>query len=226
MITLKNDNPPPNGWSYTQAETGWNNLERSPVSQWDLNLLIREIAAHRRANPRFNLSTDFNQIKQEVKYTNALRLLSMPNTESYLMQDTAPTPSVLKKVLRPLRKLPGAAVANLISGAGTIIDWLGSGGQPVAKELAEQRASVCVTCPMNQDGDWFIEKASQLIKAQIGMKNDLSLKTSVDDKLYTCKVCLCPLPLKVWAPLDTVRAHMKDEVRKELPDFCWINREG
>ncbi len=221
MITIKDEYKcPPGGWNFFESATGWTN---SGTSVWDLNLLCQEIQAHRRANPRFALNTDLNAIKIEAKQQNALRLLSMPNTESYLKEDSAPA-MVSPKTLRPLRKLAAVAGAGsrLISGAGVIMDWLGSGGVPVAKELAEKRAAVCVACPMNQDGDWFTDKASELIRSQVGAKNDLSLTTSVDDKLKTCVACKCPMVLKIWTPLAHIKAHLKDEVRKELHPSCWI----
>lgn len=229
MVTLKSITQcPPNGFQYFQPETGWNNLEHSPQSQWDFKLLCRDVQTMRKANPRFNLPTDLNQIEIEVRQTNALRMLSISGGEYYIQEDSAPAVASLKKVLRPLRKPAGAvgAVSKLITGVNVLLDWLGSGGVPVSKETAERRASVCITCPMNQAGDWFTDTASALIRSQIGAKNDLSLSTIHDDKLNTCKICLCPLPLKIWAPLEAVKAHMKDEVRKELPEYCWIIREG
>lgn len=227
MVTLKSTTQcPPNGFQYFQPETGWNNLEHAPISQWDFKLLCREIQKMRLANPRFNLNTDMNAIETEVKQVNALRMLSIPGAQAYIIEDKAPS-VVSPKQLRPLRKLAAAAVGvnRLISGAGAIIDWLGHGGQPVEKTLAESRAAVCKTCPQNQAGDWFTDKASELIQAQIGAKNDLALTTSADPDLHTCKVCMCPMKLKVWTPLEHILGHMKAEVRKDLPAHCWILKE-
>ncbi len=234
MITLKSTTQcPPNGFQYFQPETGWNSIDQVPSSQWDFKLLCRSIYDMRKANPRFNLNTDMNAIEQEVKQTNALRLLSMANTESYLQEDSAPS-MVVPKILRSLRRNAAATVAgaarNLISGTGTIMEMFGPDG-PGDKPTAERRASVCVTCKWNDKGDWtrfFTEVASNVIRSRLGIVKDLDLTTSKDAELQTCTLCSCPLRLKLFARIQHIIAHMPEAVRKDFAEnapWCWINSE-
>jgi hypothetical protein len=234
MITLKSDQPPPNGFQYFQAETGWDSLTMSPSSQWDLGLLCREIQKMRQANPRFNLNTDLNAIKTEVKQVNAMRMLSIPGADYYITQDSAPS-YVSPKQLRPLRKNASAGavagVNRLISGAGTILEMFGESG-PDTKETAERRASVCVTCKFNDKGDWtrfFTEPAANVIRSRLGIVKDLDLTTSKDAELQTCTICACPLKLKIYARIQHILAHMPEKVRQDIAEnapWCWVNSES
>jgi GT2 family glycosyltransferase/ADP-heptose:LPS heptosyltransferase len=60
------------------------------------------------------------------------------------------------------------------------------------------------------------------IKAHVAAKNELALTTPDDDKLQTCAVCSCHLPLKVWVPLEKV---LRDTSVHGLPPHCWIVNE-
>jgi hypothetical protein len=33
---------------------------------------------------------------------------------------------------------------------------------------------------------------------------------------------MCPLKLKVWAPLPLIKKHLSQEVKNDLPAHCWI----
>jgi hypothetical protein len=45
---------------------------------------------------------------------------------------------------------------------------------------------------------------------------DRKLSTPYDDRLNVCKVCLCPLKLKVHTPLKYISAHMNEAVLADL----------
>jgi hypothetical protein len=120
-------------------------------------------------------------------------------------------------------------VKRMVTGAAILRDWLGAGGTPVAPKLANQRAAVCATCPMNDKGDWtrfFTVPAAEQIKTQIELRNTLQMNTPFDAQLQVCSACLCPLKLKVHTPLEHIEAHLKPVDREKLDKPCWILSES
>lgn len=223
-------NTPPNGFLFEQTQTGWKNWIASPNSIWDFQLLCTELLAHRQANhTRFPyLNLDMGKIKEEVEHANALRVSKIPGAESYVDKSGGAQPNFPNPHSLRLRAV-GASVAKLATGAGVLLDWLGSGGVPVESSLAEKRASTCSACPENGDGNLskiFTVPISNMIRRQLESRKELKLATSKDDKLGICKVCLCPLPLKVWVPIDSVKEHVSEEIRAQLPAFCWMKTEA
>lgn len=212
---------PPGGWVFRQPETNW-------ISKFGRTFdeTVDDIIKHRSANPRFKLSTDWAAVAIELELFTELRLRSMRGAESYLTPtDPKPTrpqrPSIVKDA--------GAVGANkkpsVVAGVPVLINWLGSGLHPVAKELAEERAAICANCPQNRPGDWrhwFTEKVASVLKVQMEIKNDMALSTPSDDKLNVCKACVCELKLKVWTPLEHITDHMDDDMKRRLDERCWI----
>ncbi len=218
MPRLKDRNKSPiNGYQHTEAQTGWSK------QWWDFGTAVREIRAHRLANPRFNLSTDIQQIGNELDTENALRCLSINGGGSFVIADQSPPPKY--QALAPRPQPVAGAVGKLAAGVETLSQWLGKGGKPVAKELSDKRANICVDCPQNgKEGlaHYFTAPAVALIKKMIEHRNSLKLYTSVDDKLGTCKACMCDLRLKCHTPLEDIVDHMSDEVKGALDPRCWI----
>lgn len=96
------------------------------------------------------------------------------------------------------------------------------------KSVAETRASVCAGCEKNGRGGlehYFTVPASQAIKLQLEIRNELKLETGYDDKLNVCEACLCPLKLKVWCPLDHIMKEMDAATKAKLWTGCWILSE-
>lgn len=121
-------------------------------------------------------------------------------------------------------------MANLIEQAkrykdGAIIlkDWLLGGAEIVDKELAQNRANVCLSCPLNQDGLKIAETVSAQIRKQVELKKHLQLRVNGEKQLKTCAACLCPLRLKIWIPLAAVLPD--DEEKSKLPSQCWLINE-
>ena len=130
------------------------------------------------------------------------------------------TPGQMMSYLSPVKKLA--------AGAALLMDWDESGRPPVDPSLAEQRASVCATCPKNSTDEisaWFTVPVSSAIKARLGRLHAMKLSTSHDDKLNVCSACLCPLRLKVWTPIDIIKSRLKPEMLNELDQRCWIPLE-
>lgn len=217
---------PPGGFIYTQRETNWRNWIAEPPSQWDFNWLCRSLQAHRQANRRLGLNTNLTAIQNEVDELNARRVAGIPGGDIYLMEGGIPKAQAHHGSSR-LSAAVGA-VSKIASGMGTLGDWLGSGGPAVESKLANQRAAVCVGCPLNGRGDltsYFVIPAAEFIRKQLEQRKDLNLSTPHDDKLGVCQACLCPMKLKVHVPLSFLREHLTAAIQADLDPRCWILNE-
>lgn len=93
----------------------------------------------------------------------------------------------------------------------------------VSQEEAERRAEICSRCPFNLPEKYGVcwgcaakNAAAKVAKFAFGKA------TSLDDKLLTCHVCHCRLPLKVWVRKEAMdHTDLKDKWWEE----CWM-REG
>ncbi len=113
------------------------------------------------------------------------------------------------------------------AGLAILRDWLGEGGEPVPPETAEARSAVCVTCDQNHVVNYTKLKltAAALIKHGLELKNDHSLTVSNEPELNVCQACCCVLSLKVWVPVNHIRAHTTDAQLAQLPPHCWMRKE-
>jgi hypothetical protein len=228
----------PNGFMYEQRHTGWRSWLVNPSTKDDFNLLCRELQNHRRANARFNLPTDLPTIEAEVDYVNALRVATIPGASAeYLIDDSAVPPPPKAPALPLPERLAGAVAGLRKVNAGRVMltDWEAAGYPQVAQELAEQRATICVSCPKNGKGDlsrWFTVPASERIIKQIERLQEIKLGTTKDESLGVCEVCLCPLRLKMHAPIEFVGKYLSAELKAELMEVqtglgtpCWVISE-
>lgn len=200
------------------------------MKEWDFNVLVNRIYNQRVKNPRFNLSTDMNAIADEVDLANALRMTTIPNAESYIIADPGGGMAVFRvpPSTHNWASAAGEKSKALLSGAAVLTEWLGAGGVPVAPELAESRAAVCVVCPLNQGGDWlswFTAPVAAFIRAQLNKREEMKLTTSHDAKLEICSACKCPLKLKVHVPLPYIANRIGADIRAKLDPNCWITKE-
>lgn len=222
---LKNEYQSPiGGWQFVDAA-----INSEPITVWSLQELVQNVIARRKLNPRFGLSLDAATVKAEALQQNAMRMQSIRGGEHYLIQDDSlPGPAPGSQGFWPplhARRSAVGKVRSVAAGVGTLLDWLGEGGEPVDLPLAETRAKICKDCPQNQKGDWlaiFTEPVANKIRQQLSIKNEMELKTSVDDDLKVCKACLCPLPLKVFVPMDQILKHTSEETKAKLDARCWI----
>jgi hypothetical protein len=114
-------------------------------------------------------------------------------------------------------------VSQIANGAKVLSGWLGSGGIPVDKELAQSRAKICLTCPKNVK-DWqFLESVAGAIKQQVALKNHLLLRVAGEKQLHTCQVCSCVIKLKVHVPIEMIKPDENE--RQKFPAFCWLITE-
>lgn len=234
MPLISRDQPgaglPPQGYLYYQPQTNWTST--FGLTFWQVVDQIRDM---RLKNPRFagQWSTDRNAIAEELDFFTCVRLRDDPR---WCTQKKTTAPGQWQTWEPPLPPSPpksaGAGVAdrveNFAAGVGVVLDWLGDSLEPVAPELAERRAAVCAGCPQNQDPDW-IQKleswAANSVRALVGLKNDMKLTTSLDEKLHNCHACDCSLPLKVHVKMEHIRAHTSDRVKAALDPRCWMLSE-
>ena len=210
---------PNGGWYFRQAQTGW--TTPTPIaSTFDQTCVL--IAQHRLKNPaivvKHKLSTDLGEIGEELLKFTRLRL-GLPDP-----------PPRAPSFFPPGRAQSGldAAAANLrraAQGTAVVLDWLQSGGHPVAQELADRRAAICVACPKNVAGEWYTVAPAEIIKAALQARADLKLETPSDAQLKSCDVCKCLMRLKVWTPLEPILQRTRPEVMAEFPPHCWIARK-
>lgn len=112
---------------------------------------------------------------------------------------------------------------QMIEGVKTLKDWLGSGAETVPWRLAQQRANVCLKCPMNQPGNMATGAIADAVKKQIELKNKLKLRVVGEKSLLHCTACGCVLRLKVHIPIDKLGLTAVD-IGKYDPN-CWQRKE-
>lgn len=114
--------------------------------------------------------------------------------------------------------------------------WVGSGGKPVANELAQARANVCAgtnpdgsdKCPLNGHGEWWqsaVGDIADVIRQILEFKNRMRISVSNEDKLFMCSACGCCARLKVHTPLDHILKNSSPETMAKLDPRCWILKE-
>lgn len=205
---------------FRQPQTGWTN----PYAMVGFKASVDAIRKHRLANPaitaKHRLSTDPNEIGNELEKFTRVRL-NIPDPSTSFFQSSSSLPS---------RVVAAAAdIKRAAQGTAVVLDWIQAGGDPVAQELAEKRAAVCVECPKNVQGAWYTEAPAELLKAAIigwqSLKGSkFPFETQQGDKLKSCDVCKCLMRLKVFCPLDSILEKTKPEIMKEFPQACWIAR--
>ncbi len=111
---------------------------------------------------------------------------------------------------------------DFVHGIRIITDWLGSGGQCVDPALAQRRTNICLSCHKNVGGMPMIEKAAEIVREQLEVKNKLHLSVAGEKGLGSCAVCSCVLKLKVWVPITRILPQPGDD----FPSHCWVLAES
>lgn len=217
-------NCPVNGFMVTVAETGWHQ------QFWDFRSAGDSLWAHLKANDglvgRFpHLPKSRAACDAFVDLQNAMRMQKIRGADSYIVEDQSPNPNLSA----PQRRSGVVGrVSNAVSGARVLESWFGSGGRPVAADLAQRRADVCLQCPLNKLGDfWQRTEASVAsgLRSLLEFKGDLNLKTHGEESLHSCQACDCWMPLKIWVPLSHIAANTTPETRASLDPSCWVLSE-
>ena len=198
---------------FRQPQTAWENPMRLVGFTASRDAIIK----HRLANPaitaKHQLATDPIAVEDELENYTRVRL-GIPKIQPASFRHSSSLPERV-----------GAAAVNIrraAQGTAVVLDWLTSGGAPVAQELANKRAAICVACPRNVEGAWYTTAPAEVIKATLEARKDLKLETPSDAALKSCDVCKCLMRLKVWCPLTHILSKTKPEVMDEFPSHCWI----
>lgn len=223
----------PNGFKFIQPETGW-----SAPRFASFTVIANSLRNHRESRPdlvaKHGWRTDQDAVEFELEQFN-VRLCLQHGWMDYL--DGVEIGGGLPPKSKPpsqqeVEQVSAAAgrAKKIWSGVRTLNDWIDSGEPPVAAELSAERALVCAACPKNTAGDftsWFTKPAAGAIQKQIEKLADRKLSTPSDAVINVCDICLCPLKLKVHTPLPFIRAHLSEEILRELEKApaCWIPKE-
>lgn len=122
------------------------------------------------------------------------------------------------------------SVRYITEGALAWAEFFGPEGKPVSQELANQRALVCASCPLNRTAHGWIDTitkaAAKATKAYFLIRSALKLSTPNDRHLGVCDACWCPIKLKIHMPHQYIMEHTREEVLAELHKDCWITKES
>ena len=217
---------PPYSFQFLQPETG----QSSPIVG-SFNHVVEQVMMLRQANPflaeRHAWRVDREGVEYEVDAYNTARCIAGGWLSFVVMDDNSPpAPTYVMPAQKKTQSAVGR-VRNISAGVGLLLDWIGPTAKAVPAELAEQRAAICVACPLNGKGgvlDFFTAEAAKMIHTQLQMRTEMELKTSADDKLGICQACSCWLPLKVHVPMEFILAHTSEDTKTKLHESCWITK--
>lgn len=232
----------PGGWQFYQPETNW--WAPLPLAN-NFQAQVKNIIAHRQANPRFNLPVDeatvsaeleaFTEARWRKTYSDRGMVKFLRESEEDKKKELPDTRPLSKPSTRVAGRAGGVVRAAVGLGGKALgmdtrglEEWLGAGGKPVARELAENRAAVCAGCPANQRGwrELLTVAAANRIALYLEQKHRLLLATPYDTALEECEVCHCVLTLKVWQPLEFALTSTDPEEHRQKNPQCWIVTES
>jgi hypothetical protein len=223
-ITLIRPNEwPSGGWQFIQPEIPW--VNPNPLAS--LDSIAKQLVLVRGRNPRHNLSLDLDSARDDILTYNYQRLGDEQRVKFFLTGEQAE--AVKKNTLNSLSRRVVEAVGTvkqMFAGSKTLIEAFGGAGRPVAQALADQRAAVCLECPLNLDkGESFKTKVVEKIKDLIEAKNQLKLQAKGEAGLHICDACGCVNSLKVWTPLQHIIANLPAADFDKLHPQCWVRAE-
>ncbi len=122
-------------------------------------------------------------------------------------------------------------IQQSVTGAAVLRDWFGDGLHPVSQDQANTRSMACLhgnnglECPNLAGANWLEQQIknpiADAIKKQLETKNALKLETPMDKHPRLCRPCGCYMALKVWTPIEFIKAHTSEETVAKLPGWCW-----
>ncbi len=116
-------------------------------------------------------------------------------------------------------------VKTIAGGVANLTAWVGSGGEVVAQDVAQERANICLPCPMNRQGMGITREVAEATLKFLSFKNSLNLSVIREDGLRHCAGCGCVLKLMVWEPQSRIVAQMTSEELAASPEFCWKRKQ-
>jgi hypothetical protein len=189
MELLNTRDTPPTGWVYVERATG-THFERNSYDQ-----LVAAVVAHReyRGLPVHEAERD---IQDQICLT-----LGEPTCRR-----AATDPAPIRDRTR------GLDVDTLMSANRALFGWLGTGGATVAPSVSQDRAKVCLSCPLNKP----VSKCScspfyKVLQTTIP-------KERVIDGLQVCMACGCSLKAKVLLTDEVIKGSSRNA---DFPAWCW-----
>lgn len=222
MATLKNPNVQiPGGFVYYEPATRW-----SPPPFSSLDSIVNQLLAHRAGRPdliqRLGWSMDRATVYQQVLQYQVLLCLQngwsdylTGGSEGAVPFQAPPPPSLIRRA------------RNVVAGSQILVDWIQEGQPVVAQEVANRRGEICAACPKNGKGGleaYFTVPVSNAIRHELERKQGMNLKTPSDDSVNVCTACSCPIPLKLWVPLENILPKLKPDQKAALDPSCWITK--
>lgn len=213
----------PGGFRFLQPQ-----VPRWSVTPWSsFDSCVHQIIQMRNANPLITrnngLSVDPEEVANELDRFNT-KICQEMGWLNFIWEGGGDPPPAPFPRISSLSQSAGRVAA----GVKTLAEW-SIDGSLVPDDLAENRATICATCPKNGSApltDWFTVPASELIKKELEKRNQLRIYTSRDPLLGVCEACACPLKLKVHCPLTIINEKMRPEDRAQLDPRCWILKES
>lgn len=116
-------------------------------------------------------------------------------------------------------------------GATEILEWLGTGGEVVSKEVAQERADICngtatgKKCHQNAPSGFVKDSIAGAARRALDAKNKMQLRVRGEKELGSCETCGCVLKLLVWYPQKKIQPFMNEEELRRTPHHCWKLRK-
>ena len=129
--------------------------------------------------------------------------------------------TVDRVVGRSIRRRGTKAIVETISR-------IPNGSAFTSQAIADFRASICASCPMNVKrrrksccaGDPALNALRIVIR--LASRVNLHMHTPSDDALNICNVCGCELKAKVWCSEEVIKATEDPGSLAFLPKECWV----
>lgn len=188
---------PPGGWRYRAPHTG------QPFVGASLPDLLHQVRAHYKA-------TGYKQ----------------PENLEQLVEENlcAAMPDYCTGNAQPVRPTLAHTLHTVLQGTKTLGSWLLGGRHYVEQAVANQRAQVCSSCPMNEEPEGCTscnrKSLTEAVEKIVGKRS-----TPYDGQLQACRVCACHLRSKVHLPHAVLWRHMPAEQKERLPAHCWLLTE-
>ncbi len=199
MALLKSRSTPPGGWTYLQAET------QAIITDENKDALVDRVVEHRKYKGL--TPTDREEVRKEIERQICQRLghrecRKEGDDDPWIPQDNS---------------RPAITLAKVMAFSRAAIEFVRTGMHLVPKEVAEERAAICLTCPENRKatgcncGDYHA-----VVAAAIPEERKIG-------GLFVCWNCGCDLTSKVNLSDGVILASNKS-LGNQFPHYCWQKR--
>jgi hypothetical protein len=207
--------PPRGGWRYTDPDT------KVEIAGRDFTDLVYNVRRHRLSNGLIatqeieDVITEYLRRDGNISHGGDRVTYKVPAKPLF-------DRDINRVVGRSIRRRGTRAIAETISR-------IPSGTAFTSRAVADVRASVCASCPMNVkrrrktccSGDPSLNALRIVIR--LANRMNLRMSTDSDAALNTCNVCGCELRAKVWCSEEVIKATEDPGSLALLPEYCWVS---